>query len=89
MYSRISWKQLKDLRQQDSEIQQREVWSYLGIAIVATCVTVAVMLVIFVMIKRIKLVIQLFEEAGKAISSMPGLLFEPVLVSRTLVLNFV
>jgi len=39
-----------------------------------------VLLVILVMRKRIKLVIQLFQEAGKAINSMPLLLFEPVLV---------
>jgi hypothetical protein len=42
---------------------------------------VIVLLVILVMRKRIKLVIQLFKEAGKAINSMPLLLFEPLLVS--------
>jgi hypothetical protein len=31
--------------------------------------------------KRIKLVIQLFKEAGRAINSMPLLLLEPLLVS--------
>jgi len=40
-----------------------------------------VLLVILVMRKRIKLVIQLFKEAGKAINSMPLLLLEPLLVS--------
>ena len=39
------------------------------------------LLVILVMRKRIKLVIQLFKEAGKAINSMPLLLLEPLLVS--------
>ena len=42
---------------------------------------VIVLLVILVMRKRIKLVIQLFKEAGKAINSMPLLLLEPLLVS--------
>jgi hypothetical protein len=43
---------------------------------------VIVLLVILVMRKRIKLVIQLFKEAGKAINSMPLLLLEPLLVSE-------
>ena len=42
---------------------------------------VIVLLVILVMRKRIKLVVQLFKEAGKAINSMPLLLLEPLLVS--------
>jgi hypothetical protein len=42
---------------------------------------VIVLLVILVMRKRIKLVIQLFKEAGRAINSMPLLLLEPLLVS--------
>jgi solute carrier family 44 protein 1 (choline transporter-like protein) len=43
---------------------------------------VIVLLVILVMRKRIKLVIQLFKEAGRAINSMPLLLLEPLLVSE-------
>ncbi|KAL1518343.1 hypothetical protein ABEB36_001980 [Hypothenemus hampei] len=73
----ITWKELNDFQQLDSEIQKREVWTFLGLAIVATVVSVAVILVIFVMTKRVKLVIQLFNEAGKAISSIPLLLFQP------------
>jgi len=50
---------------------------------------VIVLLVILVMRKRIKLVIQLFKEAGKAINSMPLLLLEPLLVSEySLILKF-
>lgn len=41
---------------------------------------VIVLLVILVMRKRIKLVIQLFKEAGRAINSMPLLFLEPLLV---------
>jgi hypothetical protein len=49
---------------------------------------VIVLLVILVMRKRIKLVIQLFKEAGRAINSMPLLLLEPLLVSdRNLILQ--
>lgn len=52
----------------------------LAYAIIGTIFTIIVCLVIFVMRKRIKLVIQLFEEAGKAITNMPLLLLEPILV---------
>lgn len=59
------------------------VTTYLVLAIVATCAAIIIALIIFVMRKRVKLVIQLFKEAGKAISDMPMLLFEPFLVSNT------
>lgn len=62
------------------EIRNEEVWTWLGSAILATCATVILSLIICVMMKRIKLVIQLFEEAGKALAAMPLLLFEPILV---------
>jgi solute carrier family 44 (choline transporter-like protein), member 1 len=54
--------------------------TYLVAAIIATVVSVAITLVIIVMRKRVKLVIELFREAGKALSDMPLLLFEPLLV---------
>ncbi|XP_055632334.1 choline transporter-like protein 1 [Toxorhynchites rutilus septentrionalis] len=53
--------------------------NYLYYAIAATVATLLVYLVILVMRKRIKLVVQLFREAGKAISNMPFLLLEPIL----------
>lgn len=62
-------------------ISRRKLHSYLVYAIIATIVTVIVLLVLLVMRKRIKLVIQLFKEAGKAIASMPFLLLEPILVN--------
>lgn len=62
-------------------INQRRTTSYLAFAIVTTIITVIIWLVIFVLRKRIQLVIELFKEAGKAIGSMPILLFEPILVS--------
>lgn len=55
---------------------------YLFGAIIATIMSVLVICVIFFMRKKIQLVIQLIKEAGKAIASMPLILFEPVLVSR-------
>ncbi|XP_058055555.1 choline transporter-like protein 1 [Anopheles bellator] len=58
-------------------------WLYYAIA--ATIATVIVFLVILVMRKRIKLVVQLFKEAGKAIASMPFLLAEPILTFATIV----
>lgn len=55
--------------------------TYLIAAIIATVLAVIIILVIIAMRKRIKLVIELFKEAGKAISDMPLLLFEPLLVN--------
>lgn len=54
--------------------------TYLIAAILSTCVTVVITLVIFIMRKRVSLVIQLFKEAGKALTDMPALLFEPLVV---------
>lgn len=56
------------------------VTTYLIAAVLSTCVTVVITLVIFVMRKRVRLVIQLFKEAGKALTDMPMLLFEPLVV---------
>ncbi|KAH1003925.1 hypothetical protein HUJ04_003758 [Dendroctonus ponderosae] len=79
IYLWVSWKEVKELQKEDMEIRSEEVWTWLGLAIGATCATVILTLIICVMIKRIKLVIQLFEEAGKALAAMPLLLFEPIL----------
>lgn len=63
-----------------AEVDSRKNYTYLGFAIAATIVTIIVLLIILIMRKRIQLVIQLFKESGKAISAMPFLLFEPILV---------
>lgn len=55
--------------------------TYLSFATIATFLTVFVYLLVLIMRKRIKLVVQLFEEAGKAIINMPVLLIEPLLVN--------
>lgn len=62
---------------QDSDREK----TYLISAIIATIVAIIITIIIIAMRKRIKLVIELFKEAGKAISDMPLLLFEPLLVS--------
>lgn len=62
-------------------IAKRQMHSYLAYAIAATILTCIICLVIFVLRKRIRLVIQLFKEAGKALIDMPLLLVEPILVS--------
>lgn len=62
------------------DIDSRKTQTYLAFAILATVVTTVIILIIFVMRKRIKLVVQLFEEAGKSLAVMPVLLFEPFLV---------
>jgi solute carrier family 44 (choline transporter-like protein), member 1 len=71
------WVKYGEYKKQD---QDRES-TYLISAIVSTVVTILIFLLIVVMRKRVKLVIELFKEAGKAISDMPLLLFEPLLVS--------
>lgn len=63
------------------DVDSRKTETYLGFAIAATIVSIMVVLVIFVMRKRIKLVVQLFEESGKALTAMPLLLIEPILVN--------
>lgn len=61
-------------------IGNRRVKMFLGLAIISTIITVVLILVVIFMRKRIKLVIVLFQEAGKAATSMPLLIFEPILV---------
>lgn len=51
-------------------------------AITVSIITVVVLLIILVLRNRIRLVIQLFKEAGKAIGAMPVMLLQPVLVSH-------
>lgn len=53
---------------------------YLLSAITATVASLCIISVIIALRKRIKLVVQLFVEAGKSITAMPLLLFEPILV---------
>jgi solute carrier family 44 protein 1 (choline transporter-like protein) len=82
LHQRAKWKfEAANEYNESTESGKRRIMSYLIFAIVATIITIVVCLVILVMRKRIKLVIQLFKEAGKAISSMPLLLLEPILVS--------
>ncbi|XP_018373399.1 PREDICTED: choline transporter-like protein 1 [Trachymyrmex cornetzi] len=51
---------------------------YFIYATIMSAVSVIVFPVVLVMRKRIKLVIQLFREASKAVYSMPALLFQPI-----------
>lgn len=78
-FARIQYSVERQAGHTDS-INQRRTTSYLAFAIVTTIITIIICLVIFVLRKRIQLVIELFKEAGKAIGSMPLLLFEPILV---------
>ncbi|KAH3695270.1 choline transporter-like protein 1 isoform X1 [Dreissena polymorpha] len=52
--------------------------AFLVYSIVATVLTVILLLIILVMRKRIGLVVALFKEAGKCIASMPCLLVQPI-----------
>ncbi|XP_066901470.1 choline transporter-like protein 1 [Halyomorpha halys] len=77
IYLWIVWKDKRRAELQ-SDISQRMATTYLVFAIIATIVTIVILLIILVMRKRIKLVVQLFREAGKAVSSMPLLLLQPI-----------
>ncbi|KAG5877891.1 hypothetical protein JTB14_005130 [Gonioctena quinquepunctata] len=62
-----------------SDVDSRKKDAYFVFAILAAVATLVIILIIFVMRKRIKLVVQLFKESGKAIAAMPLLLLEPIL----------
>ncbi|XP_056632052.1 choline transporter-like protein 1 [Diorhabda sublineata] len=66
------------------DVDARKTYTYLVFAILTTIATVIISLIIFVMRKRIELVVQLFEESGKAIAAMPILLFQPILTFLSL-----
>ncbi|KAK7100735.1 choline transporter-like protein 1 [Littorina saxatilis] len=53
--------------------------AWLGGAIAASVVTLIILLILIVMWKRFKLVVQLFKEAGKAVAKMPLLLLQPIM----------
>lgn len=61
--------------------------TYLIAAIIASILTVVVAVVIILMRNRIKLVIQLFVEAAKALTDLPYLLLEPFLVSLLMMIR--
>lgn len=69
-------------------IGQRRTTSFLAFAIIATIATIIICLVVLVLRKRIKLVIALFKEAGKALGNMPLLLLEPILVNGSIDIFF-
>ena len=58
---------------------QTEVNYFLAGAIAASILTAVVLVVLLVLRKRIALVVSLFHEAGKAVHSMPYLVFMPLL----------
>ena len=62
----------------------KEVRDWLIIAIVVSIVSVIILLILLVLRKRIKLVVQLFKEAGKAVQCMPFILIQPFWVSKTI-----
>ena len=67
----------EDLITADSK---NEVRDWLIIAICVTIVSVIILLILLVLRKRIKLVVQLFKEAGKAVQNMPLILIQPLWV---------
>lgn len=80
-FSRIHYK--VEFRESTNDtIGKRRVRTFLILASISTVITVILIIMIIFMRKRIKLVIILFEEAGRAAVSMPLLLFEPILVGE-------
>ncbi|XP_063598067.1 choline transporter-like protein 1 [Penaeus indicus] len=74
------------LSEYEKDILRRSVTNFLIMAIVSTIFTVLTIMLLIAMRKRIKLVIVLFKEAGKAIAAMPMILMQPVWTCLWLVL---
>lgn len=84
-YSRLLWHfEKKDVMAGKIDEEEAHIQAYLVYAILMSIVAVVTLLVVLVMRRRIALVSQLFKETGKAIYSMPGLLLQPIYVSRLL-----
>ncbi|XP_068218888.1 choline transporter-like protein 1 isoform X2 [Palaemon carinicauda] len=62
----------------EKELMRKQVTGFLIGAIISSIFTILTIILLIAMRKRIKLVIALFKEAGKAIASMPLLLLQPV-----------
>ncbi|XP_011882498.1 PREDICTED: choline transporter-like protein 1 isoform X2 [Vollenhovia emeryi] len=78
-YLWLAWyREKKSLERNEIYPEDSSVEPYFIYAIIMSVVAVIVLLVILVMRKRIELVMQLFREAGKAVYSMPALLFQPI-----------
>ncbi|KAL0124600.1 hypothetical protein PUN28_006453 [Cardiocondyla obscurior] len=78
-YLWLAWyREKKSTEEGNIEVEDSSVEPYFIYAIIMSVVAVIVLLVILVMRKRIELVMQLFREAGKAVYSMPALLFQPI-----------
>ncbi|XP_059470748.1 choline transporter-like protein 1 isoform X2 [Neocloeon triangulifer] len=65
------------LPQSQSASETKNLNSYMGYAIAATVISVIVLLLILGLRSRLRLVVQLFKEAGRAITDMPSLLILP------------
>lgn len=84
IYLWIMWKEKHSIAYggqelQNGEMDQRKESSYFTYAIISTLVTIVILLIVWVMRRRIQLVVELFHEAGKAVAAMPMLLSTPVL----------
>ncbi|KAG5323745.1 CTL1 protein, partial [Acromyrmex heyeri] len=78
-YLWLAWyREKKSVERGEVYPEDSSVEPYFIYAIIMSVVSVIVLLVILVMRKRIELVMQLFREAGKAVYSMPALLFQPI-----------
>ncbi|KAK2586916.1 hypothetical protein KPH14_009848 [Odynerus spinipes] len=77
-YLWMLWYQEKKLVAEQGDDEESSLQAYFVYAIIMSVVTVVTLLIVLVMRKRIALVMQLFREAGKAVSSMPALLLQPV-----------
>lgn len=83
----VAWYQKGQIKDR-TPIVDREINTYFTYAIIATFVAFAVIVIVLVMRRRIKLVVRLFTEAGKAIADMPLLLVQPLVTFLALALVF-
>eukprot|EP00102_Acyrthosiphon_pisum_P025665 XP_016662875.1 PREDICTED: choline transporter-like protein 1 [Acyrthosiphon pisum] len=78
IYLWITWKEMSDFEINNNQVPQKFKYTYFSYALIATTFTITILLFIFKMRCHIAFVIQLHKESGKAISSMPILLLQPV-----------
>jgi len=71
------------------KIEEENKESFLTYSIIATIATVIIVLLVIVMRKRVGLVVELFNQAGKLLQNIPLLFFQPVVTFAFLIVFWV
>ncbi|XP_050303198.1 choline transporter-like protein 1 isoform X1 [Anthonomus grandis grandis] len=81
------WMRFVELKKESADSEQK--LTYLILSILATVVTITLTAIIIIMVKRIRLAIQLFKETGKALTAMPNLFLQPFLAFIVIMLTII